>query len=226
MASSKYSFSTILLPAESAQTSRCGPSRATQCHVTQSHILPAAGHPSRATQCHVTGSQILPGAGHNAPHLPLPQPQPVQRQEGVWYSRSHISTDQLAPNPLAELPTTTNLRRARSEAAAGEHRSAVLGINLKEHKAKATKEAQDRRNRNAQASKRSRLKKSAEEKAKVTKREQEMKQELEDTKSESRKKDAEIERLRGVDAEIERLRGVDAENERLRRENEELKQRK
>ncbi|KAG6176587.1 hypothetical protein E4U36_007894 [Claviceps purpurea] len=210
-----YSFSTILLPAESAQTNRCGPSRATQCHVTESQILPGAGHPSRATQCHVTGSQILPGAGNNAPHLPLPQP--VQRQEGVWYSRSHISTDQLAPNPLAELPTTTNLgNRARSEAAAEEHRSAVLGVNLKAHKAKATKEAQDRRNRNAQASKRSRLKKSAEEKAKVTKREQEMKQELEDAKSESRKKDAEI----------ERLRGVDAENERLRRENEELKQRK
>ncbi|KAG6263925.1 hypothetical protein E4U49_001985 [Claviceps purpurea] len=190
-----YSFSTILLPAESAQTSRCGP--------------------SRATQCHVTGSQILPGAGHNAPHLPLQQS--VQRQEGVWYSRSHISTDQLAPNPLAELPTTANLRnRARSEAAAGEHRSEVLGVILKEHKAKATKEAQDRRNRNAQASKRSRLKKSAKEKAEATKREQEMKQELEDTKSESRKKDAEI----------ERLRGVDAENERLKRQVEELQQKK
>ncbi|KAG6145199.1 hypothetical protein E4U28_001761 [Claviceps purpurea] len=224
MASSKYSFSTILLPAESAQTSRCGPSRATQCHVTQSHILPAAGHPSRATRCHVTGSQILPGAGHNAPHLPLPQPQPVQRQEGVWYSRSHISTDQLAPILLAELPATTNL--APLEAAAEEHRSAVLGVNLKAHKAKATKEAQDRRNRNAQASKRSRLKKSAKEKAEATKREQEMKQELEDAKSESRKKDAEIERLRGVDAEIERLRGVDAENERLKRQVEELQQKK
>ncbi|KAG6149723.1 hypothetical protein E4U11_008609 [Claviceps purpurea] len=181
MASSKYSFSTILLPAESAQTSRCGP--------------------SRATQCHVTGSQILPGAGHNAPHLPLPQ---SQRQEGVWYSRSHISTDQLAPNPLAELPTTANLRnRAGSEAAAGEQRSEALGVILKEHKAKATKEAQDRRNRNAQSSKRSRLKKSAKEKAEATKREQEMKQELDDTKSElqqererSQQKDTEIERLK------------------------------
>ncbi|KAG6238752.1 hypothetical protein E4U25_001458 [Claviceps purpurea] len=196
MASSKYSFSTILLPAESAQTSRCGS--------------------SRATQCHVTGSQILPGAGHNAPHLPLPQPQPVQRQEGVWYSRNHISTDQLAPNPLAELPTTNLTNRARSEAAAGEHRSEVLGVILKEHKAKATKEAQDRRNRNAQASKRSRLKKSAKEKAEATKREQEMKQELDDTKSE----------LQQSRQEIERLRGVDAENEKLKRENEELKQRK
>ncbi|KAG6125384.1 hypothetical protein E4U38_007749 [Claviceps purpurea] len=144
------------------------------------------------------------------------QPQPVQRQEGVWYSRSHISTYQLAPNPLAELPTTTNLRRARSEAAAGEHRSAVLGINLKEHKAKATKEAQDRRNRNAQASKRSRLKKSAKEKAEATKREQEMKQELDDTKSE----------LQQSRQEIERLRGVDAENEKLKRQVEELQQKK
>ncbi|KAG6314013.1 hypothetical protein E4U44_002169 [Claviceps purpurea] len=190
MASSKYSFSTILLPAESAQTSRCGS--------------------SRATQCHVTGSQILPGAGHIAPHLPLP-PQSVQRQEGVWYSRSHISTDQLAPILLAELPATTNL--APLEAAAEEHRSAVLGVNLKAHKAKATKEAQDRRNRNAQASKRSRLKKSAKEKAEATKREQEMKQELDDTKSE-------------LQQERERSQQKDTEIERLRRENEELKQRK
>ncbi|KAG6181060.1 hypothetical protein E4U10_007406 [Claviceps purpurea] len=53
-----------------------------------------------------------------------------------------------------------------------------------------------------------------------------MKQELEDTKSESRKKDAEIERLRGVDAENERLRRVDAENERLKRQVEELQQKK
>ncbi|KAG6163134.1 hypothetical protein E4U51_005926 [Claviceps purpurea] len=189
MASSKYSFSTILLPAESAQTSRCGP--------------------SRATQCHVTGSQILPGAGHNAPHLPLPQS--VQRQEGVWYSRSHISTDQLAPILLAELPATTNL--APLEAAAEEHRSAVLGVNLKAHKSKATKEAQDRRNRNAQASRRSRIKKSAKEKAEATKREQEMKQELDDTKSE-------------LQQERERSQQKDTEIERLRRENEELKQRK
>ncbi|KAG6312045.1 hypothetical protein E4U22_002092 [Claviceps purpurea] len=151
------------------------------------------------------------------PRIYVPLPQSVQRQEGVWYSRSHISTDQLAPNPLAELPTTTNLRnRARSEAAAGEHRSEVLGVILKEHKAKATKEAQDRRNRNAQASKRSRLKKSAKEKAKATKREQEMKQELDDTKSE----------LQQSRQEIERLRGVDAENEKLKRQVEELQQKK
>ncbi|KAG6145200.1 hypothetical protein E4U28_001762 [Claviceps purpurea] len=124
---------------------------------------------------------------------------------------------QLAPNPLAELPTTTNFRgRAPSEAAAGEHRSEVLGVILKAHKAKATKEAQDRRNRNAQSSKRSRIQKSAEEKAKATKKEQEMKQELEDAKSESRRKDVEI----------ERLRGVDAENEKLKRQVEELQQKK
>ncbi|CCE31598.1 uncharacterized protein CPUR_05451 [Claviceps purpurea 20.1] len=149
------------------------------------------------------------------PRIYIPLPQSVQRQEGVWSSRNHLlSTDQLAPNPL---PTTNNLRnRAPFEAAAGEHRSEVLGVILKAHKAKATKEAQDRRNRNAQSSKRSRIQKSAEEKAKATKKEQEMKQELEDAKSESRRKDVEI----------ERLRGVDAENERLRRENEELKQRK
>ncbi|KAG6202638.1 hypothetical protein E4U34_000834 [Claviceps purpurea] len=66
-----------------------------------------------------------------------------------------LQTDHLAPNPLAELPTTTNFRgRAPFEAAAGEHRSEVLGVFLKEHRAKATKEAQDRRNRNAQSSKR------------------------------------------------------------------------
>ncbi|KAG6163133.1 hypothetical protein E4U27_007374 [Claviceps purpurea] len=202
MALNKCPFSLILVPTdESAQTRRLS--------ITRYGL-------SRATQCHVTGSQILPGAGHNAPHLPLPQS--VQRQEGVWSSRNHLlSTDQLAPNPLAELPTTNNLRnRAPFEAAAGEHRSEVLGVILKAHKAKATKEAQDRRNRNAQSSKRSRIQKSAEEKAKATKKEQEMKQELEDAKSESRRKDVEI----------ERLRGVDAENERLRRENEELKQRK
>ncbi|KAG6202800.1 hypothetical protein E4U35_004939 [Claviceps purpurea] len=208
MALNKCPFSLILVPTdESAQTSRLSMTR---------YGL------SRATQCHVTQSQILPSC-HNAPH----QPQSVQRQmdwrndanvQGVWSSRNHLlSTDQLAPNPLAELPTTNNLRnRAPFEAAAGEHRSEVLGVILKAHKAKATKEAQDRRNRNAQSSKRSRIQKSAEEKAKATKKEQEMKQELEDAKSESRRKDVEI----------ERLRGVDAENERLRRQVEELQQKK
>ncbi|KAG5919048.1 hypothetical protein E4U61_001230 [Claviceps capensis] len=263
MSLDKYPFSVILLPTDACdQTSPCGPSNVTQWHVTQSQISPDAGHNAprqsqsaqrqmdwgNVTQWHVTQSQISPDAGHNAPR----QSQSAQRQmdwgnpndriQGASASGNNLlDTDQITPTPLAELPTTTNLRdRAPFEAAAEEHRSEVLGVILKEHKSKATKEAQERRYRNAQASKRSRDNRRIEERAAALKV-KEMKQELDEIKLELQQNKERIqqteeyarqteeyarqERERSRQ-ERERSRQKDAEIERLRRENEELKQRK
>ncbi|KAG5966794.1 hypothetical protein E4U57_001800 [Claviceps arundinis] len=137
----------------------------------------------------------------------------------------------IASNPFAQVPTT---RAFRGRLAAEEHRSEVLRVNLPAHKSKATKEAQEVRKKNAQATKRYRENRRAEAKAAAIKKEIAMKQELDDANTKlqiaeerSRQDKAEIERLRRVDAEKDaEKRRADAEIERLRRENEELKQRK
>ncbi|KAG6111219.1 hypothetical protein E4U13_004937 [Claviceps humidiphila] len=213
MSLDRYPFSLILLP-----TDELVQSQTRRCG------------PSRGNQCHVTRGQILPVPGHNAPH-----------QTPVSEGRM-LSGFQLAPNPLAQVPTTTAVRdRVPPEPAAGEYWSEVLEANLEEHKAKATKKAQEVRKKNAEATKRYREARRAEARAAAIKKEKEMKQELEQERETSRQKDerirqAEVEKRR-ADAEIERLRRVDAEKdaekrradaeiERLRRENEELKQRK
>ncbi|KAG6021848.1 hypothetical protein E4U19_005407 [Claviceps sp. Clav32 group G5] len=208
----KYAFSHILRPtdefAQEPQTDPCGPTRLSQCHVT---------HPG-----------ILPHAGHSAPHQPPSQSFPQQMDwrhgantEGEWSSRNHLSSHQVAPTSLAELPipTISRARRPSERASEEEYQSKVLGVTLKAHKSKGTKEAQERRNRNAQALRRSRTNKDPE-KAELIRKEQEMKQERDDAR-------AELQREREISQqERERTRQAEAEIERLRRENEELKQRK
>ncbi|KAG6100966.1 hypothetical protein E4U14_006957 [Claviceps sp. LM454 group G7] len=158
------------------------------------------------TLCHVTRSGVLPDAGHNArPHQAQSQSVPQRRNEnleGVWTSSTNynLSAYQLTPNPSAPVPTT---RAFRGRLAAEEHRSEVLRVNHPAHKSKATKEAQEVRNKNAQATKRYRETRRAEARAAAIKKEKEMKQELEQEKETSRQKD---ERIRQADAEIERLR--------------------
>ncbi|KAG6059225.1 hypothetical protein E4U32_004152 [Claviceps aff. humidiphila group G2b] len=149
-----------------------------------------------------------------------------------------LSGLQLAPNLFTQLPTTTAVRdRVPPEPAAGEYWSEVLEANLKEHKAKATKKAQEVRNKNAEATKRYRETRRAEERAAAIKREKEMRQELEQERETSRQKDERIRQAdaekrladaekRLADAEIERLRGVEAENARLKRQVEELQKKK
>ncbi|KAG6021847.1 hypothetical protein E4U19_005406 [Claviceps sp. Clav32 group G5] len=52
--------------------------------------------------------------------------------EGEWSSRNHLSSHQVAPTSLADLPITTISRgRRSSERTAEEHRSKVLGVTLK-----------------------------------------------------------------------------------------------
>ncbi|KAG6100967.1 hypothetical protein E4U14_006958 [Claviceps sp. LM454 group G7] len=133
------------------------------------------------------------------------------------------------------VPTTHAVRdRVPPEPAAGEYWSEVLKANLEEHKAKATKKAQEVRNKNAEATKRYRENRRAEARAAAIKKEKAMKQELDDTKTqlqreregrlrseaEKRRVDAENARLRRVDAE------KDAENARLKRQVEELQKKK
>ncbi|KAG6067754.1 hypothetical protein E4U32_002923 [Claviceps aff. humidiphila group G2b] len=183
------------------------------------------------TLSHVTQSGVLPDAGHNArPHQPQSVPQRRNENlEGVWTSSTNynLSAYQLTPNPSAPVPTT---RAFRGRLAAEEHRSEVLRVNLPAHKSKATKEAQEVRNKNAEATKRYREARRAEAKAAAIKKQKEMKQELDDAKTQLQREregrlqsEAENERLRGVDAEKRR---VDAENERLKRQVEELQKKK
>ncbi|KAG5966792.1 hypothetical protein E4U57_001798 [Claviceps arundinis] len=133
------------------------------------------------------------------------------------------------------VPTTHAVRdRVPPEPAAGEYWSEVLKANLEEHKAKATKKAQEVRNKNAEATKRYRENRRAEARAAAIKKEKAMKQELDDANTKlqtaeerSRQDKAEIERLRRVDAEKDaEKRRVDAENARLKRQVEELQKKK
>ncbi|KAG5985681.1 hypothetical protein E4U52_001067, partial [Claviceps spartinae] len=193
----RHPFTLILLSTdELAQTGLCGPSRGNQCHVTR--------------------GQILPAPGHNAPH----QTQSVSRQierdsengEGMRPSPNYpLSGLQLAPNLFTQLPTTTAVRdRVPPEPSAGEYWSEVLQANLKEHKAKATRKAQEVRNKNAEATKRYRETRRAEARAAAIKKEIAMKQELDDAKIQlQREREGRLQseaEKRLADAEIERLR--------------------
>ncbi|KAG5966797.1 hypothetical protein E4U57_001803 [Claviceps arundinis] len=199
MSLDRYPFSLILLP-----TDELVQSQTRRCG------------PSRGNQCHVTRGQILPVPGHNAPH-----------QTPVSEGRM-LSGFQLAPNPLAQVPTTTAVRdRVPPEPAAGEYWSEVLEANLEEHKAKATKKAQEVRKKNAEATKRYREARRAEARAAAIKKEIAMKQELDDTKTQLQREKEQLQREREqLQREREGRLRSEAEIERLRRENEELKQRK
>ncbi|KAG5912915.1 hypothetical protein E4U61_007654 [Claviceps capensis] len=209
---------------------------------------------SMGYQRHVTQALISSHAGHSVESPSVPMQMERHSRETNLGAEWPLPV-QLAPIPLAELPTTTNLRdRAPFEAAAEEHRSEVLGVILKAHKSKATKEAQERRFRNAQSSKRSRDNRRIEERAAALKV-KEMKQELDEIKLELQQNKEMIqqdkERIQQTEEyarqteeyarqteeyarqerersrqERGRSRRVEAENERLRREVEELKQRK
>ncbi|KAG5950262.1 hypothetical protein E4U58_001718 [Claviceps cyperi] len=176
-----------------------------QCAISRMLLYaePDQSGPSQTTEYHVTNGKISPDAGHNAPHQP--QVGQIERRNDGNQSLP-LTENQLGPSPLAERPTTGPFEEAGIE-----YWSAIPGVEINEHKAKGTKKAQEKRNSNAQASRRYRDKRRAEERvAEAIKKQKEMKQELDQEREISRQKD-------------ERIRQTEAEIERLRRENEELK---
>ncbi|KAG6237337.1 hypothetical protein E4U23_008600 [Claviceps purpurea] len=166
-------------------------------HVTQGSTSPHAGLESAQSQSGIPpGNGMQIGAGWPFPHH-LP------------------SAEQLAPItiPLAQLPTDPS-QTGPLEELEYSVLSAIPGVDIPLETKSGTKEAQERRNRNASSSRQSRdNKRLIKARAELIKKQKEMKQELEE------------EREKRLAAE-ENARRVDAENERLRRENEELRQSK
>ncbi|KAG5954920.1 hypothetical protein E4U58_007395 [Claviceps cyperi] len=125
-----------------------------QCSISRMllHAEPIESGPSQTNIYHVTDGKISPDAGHNAPHQP--QVGQIERRHDGNQSLP-LTENQLGPSP-AELPTTGPFEEAGIE-----YWSAIPGVEINEHRAKATKKAQEKRNSNAQASRRYRAKRSA-----------------------------------------------------------------
>ncbi|KAG6209110.1 hypothetical protein E4U35_007585 [Claviceps purpurea] len=149
-----------------------------------------------------------------------------------WPFPNHLpSADQLALIPIAELPTTDPSDTGPLEELEYSVLSAIPGVDIPLETKSGTKEAQERRNRNASSSRQYRDNRRAIVKAEaINKKQKEMAERIKSLEEESRQDKETIrqerERSRQAEAENERLRRVDAENERLKRENEALRQSK
>ncbi|KAG6149313.1 hypothetical protein E4U11_000172 [Claviceps purpurea] len=153
-------------------------------------------------QDHVTETQISPHAG-----LESAESQSVPQMEWQSDATQLPTIDPSNTRPLEELEYSVL--------------SAIPGVDIPLETKLGTKEAQERRNRNASSSRQSRdNKRLIKARAELIKKQKEMKQELEE---EREKRLAAEETAR---QERERSRQKDAENERLKRQVEELRQSK